>query len=152
MNTTTTEEWAAIIRDIRQLWTLTIERQFFKTGVCSNNVTLHVFADASTRAYGAVAYLTSDNDVTFVMAKNRVAPLKNLTLPKLELMVAVIASRVARFVIDALHLQDTHTYFWGDSQITLITLTKQQKGSAIGLGWDLCKLLIRTSVSICCYC
>ena len=126
LNTTTTEEWAAIIRDIRQLSTLPIERQFFKTRVFSNNVTLHVFADASTRAYGAVAYLASDNDVTFVMAKNRVAPLKNLTLPKLELMAAVIASRVARLVIDALHLQDTHTYFLGDSQITLHWLNSKR--------------------------
>ena len=78
-----------------------------------------MFADVSTRAYGAVAYLTSDNDVTFVMAKNCVAPLQNLTLPKLELMATVIVSRVARFIVDSLHLQDAHTYFWGASQITL---------------------------------
>ena len=127
LNTTATEEWAAIVRDdIRQLSTLTIERRFFKTGIFSNSVALHVFADTSTRAYGAVAYLTSDNDVTFVMAKNHVAPLKNLILPKLELMATVIASRVARFVIDALHLQDTHTYFWGDSQITLHWLNSKR--------------------------
>lgn len=126
MNATTIEEWAAIINDIQQLSKLTIEQQFFKTGFPSTNIRLHVFADASTRAYGAVAYLTSDNDVTFVMAKNRVAPLKNLTLPKLELMATVIASRVARFVIDSLHLQDTHTYFWGDSQITLHWLNSKK--------------------------
>ena len=63
-----------------------------------------MFADVSTGAYGAVAYLTSDSDVTFVLAKNCVAPLKNIALPKLELMAAVTASRVERFVIDALHL------------------------------------------------
>ena len=33
LNTTTTEEWAAIIRDIRQLSKLTIERRFFKTSL-----------------------------------------------------------------------------------------------------------------------
>lgn len=121
-----TEEWSAIISDIQHLSKLTIERQFFKTGFPSIDVKLHVFADASTRAYGAVAYLTNNNDVSFVMAKNRVAPLKNLTLPKLELMAAVVASRVARFVIDALHLQGTHTYFWGDSQITLHWLNSKK--------------------------
>ena len=81
LNATTTEEWATIISDIQQLSKLTIERQFFKTGFPSTNVRLHVFADTSTKAYGAVAYLTSDNDVTLIMARNCVAPLKNLTLP-----------------------------------------------------------------------
>ena len=89
MNITNTEEWFSIISDIQHLSKLTIERQFFKTGFPSTDVKLHVFADASTRAYGAVAYLTNNSDVTFVIAKNRVAPLKNLTLPKLELMAAV---------------------------------------------------------------
>ena len=73
-----------------------------------------------------VAYLTSDNDMSLVMAKNCVAPLKNLILPKLELMAAVVATRIARFIIDALHLQDVHTYFWGDSQITLHWLNSKK--------------------------
>ena len=126
LNITNTEKWAAIISDIHHLSTPTIERQFFKTGFPSTDVKLHVFVDASTRAYGAVAYLTSDNDVSFVMAKNRVAPLKNLTLSKLELMAAVVAARIARFIIDALHLQNAHTYFWGDSQITLHWLNSKK--------------------------
>ena len=53
------------------------------------------------------------------MAKNRVAPQKNLTLPKLELLAAVVASRITRFIIDTLNLQEKSTYFWGDSQIVL---------------------------------
>ena len=113
------EEWTAIMRDIQQLSTLTFNRRFFQTDFTPAKTTLHIFADASTRAYGAVAFLTSGSEVTHVMAKNRVAPQKNLTLPKLELMAAVVASRVARFIIDALNLQDTPTYFWGDSQIVL---------------------------------
>ena len=68
-----------------------------------------MFVETSTRAYGVVAYLTSDDDVTLVMAKNHVAPLKNLTLPKLELMATVVASRVPKFVIDALYLKDPHS-------------------------------------------
>ena len=53
------------------------------------------------------------------MAKNRVAPKKNLTLPKLELLAAVVASRTAKFIIDTLNLQEKPSYFWGDSQIVL---------------------------------
>ena len=73
-------------------------------------------------AYGAVAFLTNGDSATLVMAKNRVAPLKTLTLPKLELIAAVVASRVTRFIIDALQLQNIPIYCWGDSQIVLYWL------------------------------
>lgn len=113
------DEWTAIISDIQQLCKLTFNRRFFQTVFTPAKTTLHIFADASTRAYGAVAFLTSGSQVTHVMAKNRVAPQKNLTLPKLELLAAVVASRIARFIINALNLQEKPTYFWGDSQIVL---------------------------------
>ncbi|KRX72824.1 hypothetical protein T4E_7436, partial [Trichinella pseudospiralis] len=59
-------------------------------------VELHVFGDASETAYGAVAYLLSTAqgggaEVKFVAAKSRVAPVKKLTLPRLELMAALLA-------------------------------------------------------------
>jgi len=86
---------------------------------------LHIFTDASTRAYGAVAYLCSNNHTAFVMAKTRVAPLKELTLPRLELIAALIATRVSVFVIDLLSLQNTPLYLWSNSQIVLYWI--QQK-------------------------
>ena len=46
-----------------------------------------------------VVYLHSDTEVSFAMSKSHVAPLKALTLPRLELMAAVTASRVAKFVV-----------------------------------------------------
>ena len=82
-----------------------------------------MFADASMKAYGAVAFFTSGDRASLVMGKNHVAPLKTLkSLPKLELMAAVVASRIAQFIIDALQLQDIPIYCWGDSQIVLYWL------------------------------
>ena len=52
------------------------------------------------------------------MAKERVAPLKQITLPKLELMAAVIAAKLAHLVIESLCLK-VITYMWTDSQIVL---------------------------------
>ena len=64
----------------------------------------HVFADASTKAYGAVEFLKLQQETSFAMAKTHVASLKRPTLPRLELMVARTATHLAKFIIDSLQL------------------------------------------------
>ena len=60
---------------------------------------LHVFVDAKLKAYGAAVYIQQDNQpASLVISKSRAAPLKQLTLPKLELMAAVLAARLSEFV------------------------------------------------------
>ena len=55
------------------------------------------------------------------MSRSRVAPVRSITLPKLELMAAIIATRLAKFVIQSLHLtsDDITVHMWSDSQIAL---------------------------------
>jgi len=69
-------------------------------------------ADVSTKAYGAVVYLYSDNNISFVKSKRCVA--QALMLPKLELMAVVIATRMAKFVLPSLsvnhHLIPVHLW------------------------------------------
>jgi len=76
---------------------------------------LHVFADASTKAYGAVAFLCNDKHCSFVMARTRAAPLKFQTLPRLELMAATIAKRLAMFIQSSLiTLYELSVKLWSD--------------------------------------
>ena len=69
---------------------------------------LHVFADASPKAYGSCVYLRIKQPdgsyrVSFVMSRSRVAPLRQrLSLPRLELMACLVAAKLVRFVRDAL--------------------------------------------------
>ena len=86
---------------------------------------LHVFADASPKGYGAAVYvrvLQPDGvfSVSLVMSKGRVAPLKRLTLPRLELLGCVMAARLVRHVHRALRLtSETRCVCWTDSMIAL---------------------------------
>ena len=93
-----TSRWLSIRSDILELSNLILPRSYFPFITRRVIDCIYVFADASTKAYGTVIYLLSNNDISFAMSKSRVAPIKALTLPRLELMAAVTATRVAKFV------------------------------------------------------
>ena len=92
---------------------------------------LHIFADASPKAYGVVAYLVSEKCVGFICSKGRVAPLKqkdeNLSLPKLELTAALCAARLQDYIIKNMNVKIEKVYLWSDSKISLWWITGSQK-------------------------
>ena len=91
----------------------------------NKNTELHIFADSSNLAYGAVAYfrVQHENNFTasFIIGKSRLAPLsKNaLTIPKLELQAAVIATRLKVKIIKENKFDTSKIYFWSDSKTVL---------------------------------
>jgi hypothetical protein len=84
---------------------------------------LHIFSDASEFAYGVAAYLkvTSDDGVfvTLLLGKSRVAPLKTISIPRLELTAATLAAKMSRFIRDELDFDDLPMFFWSDSMTVL---------------------------------
>ncbi|XP_055926898.1 uncharacterized protein LOC129958432 [Argiope bruennichi] len=85
---------------------------------------IHTFSDSSIKAYGAVSYLrlkTPNKICVYLLAsKCRVAPLKPLSLPRLELMGALLAARLAKEVSRVLSEKIPATnHFWTDSTIAL---------------------------------
>jgi hypothetical protein len=93
---------------------------------------LHTFADASQRGYGAVTYLRFEDSkgnthCSFVIAKSRVAPLKETTIPRLELSAAVVATRLDRMVRKESDIHIDASLFWTDSTCVLGYLNSQNK-------------------------
>ncbi len=87
-------------------------------------VDLHGFCDASADAYGAVVYIrtTYANQppaCELVMAKTRVAPLKPLTIPRLELCGATLLAKLMKTAKKTLSISTEHVHGWSDSTIVL---------------------------------
>lgn len=114
--------WQRFITNLKCLENVSIPRH----AICSNPiiVEIHVFSDASLKAYAACIYLRSMDAlgnicVRLLCAKSKVAPLKATTIPRLELCGALLAARLCDKVSHTLR-QPIHTkYFWCDSKIVL---------------------------------
>ncbi|GBN04679.1 hypothetical protein AVEN_31100-1 [Araneus ventricosus] len=123
-------EWQSFLNSLKFVNLINIPRWILSEQ--SISVELHGFADASEMAYGAVIYVKSINyyggsEVKLLISKSRVAPLKFVTIPRLELCAAVLLSKLMRRVLRSLKLEVSKAYFWTDSTIVLPWLEKECK-------------------------
>ena len=93
---------------------------------------LCIFSDASREAFGTCAYLrwqtaSGKFDIRFVAAKSRVAPLKELSIPRLELQAAVLAARLYKTLQAESRLQFEKAIFFTDSAITHAWIRSQAR-------------------------
>lgn len=96
---------------------------------------LHIFCDASRRAYGTVAYLVHQKEVAFVQSKVRITPIKDhqregeleLSIPEAELMAAYLGVLIATTIISALEPLGIklRVFQWSDSQIVHYWISKE---------------------------
>ena len=113
--------WFSELRDLTQIQ---IPGCLIVKGKQIDNVSLHTVVDASEDAYGAVAYVRcsyQDGTVStnIVAAKTRVAPSKATSIPRLELMGALLWVRLSTRIARVLELQTSQQIFWSDSQNVL---------------------------------
>lgn len=103
-----------------------IRRRYCSHSMCSNSVQLCGFSDASERAYSAVIYArcVHKNKVQsyFVCSKTRVAPLRELTIPKIELCGALLLAELMNKISLILNVPKTNIICFTDSTIVLCWL------------------------------
>ena len=120
--------WQSLLHDLQHLNTISIPRYYWKDRTNTDTpIELHVFSDASNKAYGAVGYLRQGTCTSFVIAKSRIAPLKPHTLPKLELMGATIAAKIFTVIKSSVGDVINSVHMWSDSQIVLHWLNSDKK-------------------------
>ena len=102
---------------------LEVQRPYSLTMRTRTKMELHVLCDASEQAFACVAYLritgNERTSLAFVMGKSRVAPLKPMSIPRLELQAAVMGARMAKCITDGHNVNIHAIHFWTDSRTVL---------------------------------
>ncbi|XP_055614852.1 uncharacterized protein LOC129761164 [Toxorhynchites rutilus septentrionalis] len=124
------ERWLTLLQQLEQIQ---IPRSYFpgsSSGIY-RSLELHIFVDASEEAFAAVAYFRIIEQQTvrcvLVSAKTKVAPLKPISIPRLELMAAVLGVKLAKSVEEYHTLAITRRVFWSDSSTALSWIRSDQR-------------------------
>ena len=126
-------KWLSLIDDLDKGQPVMIPRRFrLNPRDVLRQYRLYGFCDASATAYAAVVYLVEEDDVrysSFVVSKTRVSPLKLQTIPRLELLSAVLLSRLLKNVTTCLttllRLEEPRCFT--DSQVALFWIRGVEK-------------------------
>ena len=113
-------EWTKWFRELEDLELVNIPRCLKNPSPEVEELSIHTFSDASENAYSAVVYarhVYEDGNITtrLIMSKSRLAPLKTVSIPRLELLGALIGLRLTRHVCSALKISTNGVTYWVDS-------------------------------------
>ncbi|KMQ84875.1 integrase core domain protein [Lasius niger] len=128
LSTELQDRWSAFRQQLQQLEPLSIPRWLGIVCSDTSRIEMHGFSDASQLAMAAAVYIrtpSKDNafSVQLVCSKTRVAPLKRLTIPRLELTAALLLARLIARATKALELPEAPVFCWSDSSVTLAWIT-----------------------------
>ncbi|XP_034944084.1 uncharacterized protein [Chelonus insularis] len=114
--------WLIIREEFTQLYEISLPRWIHTTR--HSTVEIHGFSDASQLAMAAAIYLKINSPstgpkITLICAETKVAPIKQITIPRLELTAALILAKLTKYVRATLHRVNIHSiHLWTDSSIT----------------------------------
>ncbi|XP_029717444.2 uncharacterized protein LOC115260593 [Aedes albopictus] len=119
------ERWCLWTAKFKELKEVRIPRAYFPGVTASDieNLQLHVFVDGSETAYACVAYfratIRGEYHCALVGGKAKVAPIKALSIPRLELQAALIGCRLMKTLCNSHSLPISQRVFWTDSKTVL---------------------------------
>ncbi|CAD7001397.1 unnamed protein product, partial [Ceratitis capitata] len=126
VSSTTMNRWQTFVSGYAEINNIRVPRWVNFTPCATAEI--HGFCDASEKAYAATIFLKitleGKVNVNLLMAKTRVAPVKTISLPRLELCGAVLLAETMESIINQLNLGNLATHFWTDSTIVLAWIRK----------------------------
>ena len=143
--------WQGWVQDLHKLDEFTINRCLKPDGFGRvERCELHHFSDASEKCYGAASYLRLVNEsgrvhCALIMAKSRLAPLKTITIPRLELSAAVLATRLDGIIRGELTLPIDSSTFWTDSTCVLQYIANKNKRFQVFVANRVARILDRSN-------
>ena len=126
-------QWTNWLMRLPELELLKVDRCLKPPGMGTITSTeVHIFSDASSSGYGAVAYLRLCDDkggihCAFLIGKSRLAPIKVTTIPRLELTAATVAVRLSLMLRNELDIEIDQVYFHTDSMTVLRYIANERK-------------------------
>ncbi|GFT42722.1 integrase catalytic domain-containing protein [Nephila pilipes] len=115
------QQWHKWINELQCLKDIRIPRWigFSET----SDVTIHVFCDASERAYGACLYarhtVNNFTEVNLICSRSQLPPVKKITLPRLELLAALLGTRLLQYFYRETNMHSHTAVLWSDSTVAL---------------------------------
>ena len=113
--------WHAWVSGLSSLSQVHVPRRLASTRERSSQT--HISCDASERAYAAALYVRStrvgNTLVRLACSKNRLAPVKRVTLPRLELLTTLVGTRLLSYFCEATGYDITLATLWTDSTVAL---------------------------------
>ena len=140
-------KWKAQLPEVAEA---SIDRRYFSTA--KDKWELHVFADASEDKMCAVAYLRLkpkeySADLAFVIGKCRVAPMRHLSIPRLELQAAVMAVRLEEQIVKEHQSKIHSSNFWTDTTTVLQWIHSSHRKQQVFAANRVAEILDTTYVS-----
>ncbi|VDP05813.1 unnamed protein product [Heligmosomoides polygyrus] len=116
-------------QDLITMWNRQVPR--FIGIIAQSTHDLVIFSDASQRVYSAVAYLVCRPNSggafsNLAFSKAKLASKGGMTIPRLELMAIVLATKLARFLYKELNMHINSLHLLSDSQVALFWIHSQK--------------------------
>ncbi|UYV85114.1 hypothetical protein LAZ67_X004615 [Cordylochernes scorpioides] len=116
------ETWTKFRKELNFIGSLRIPR-WLGLGRNTQGVQLHGFGDASEDAYAAAVYIRIPTDdgvsVKLLASKTKLAPIRKMSIPRLELCAALLLTRLMKYILEELNIKMESATCWSDSTIVL---------------------------------